>query len=74
MCIRDRIGTTPVKAEAAKKEESKSAIKKAEIAAAKDDAKVKKKTEKKAHEEAKYAATKASVEARNCLLYTSRCV
>lgn len=62
--VQAKIGTTPVKAEAAKKEESKAAIKNAEIAAAKDDAKVKKKTEKKAHEEAKYAATKASVEAR----------
>lgn len=56
--------TTPVKAEAAKKEESKAAIKNAEIAAAKDDAKAKKKAEKKAHEEAKYAASKARIEAR----------
>lgn len=62
--VQAKIGTTPVKAEAAKKEESKAAIKNAEIAAAKDDAKVKKKAEKKAHEEAKYAASKASIEAR----------
>lgn len=62
--VRAKIGTTPVKAEAAKKEESKAAIKNAEIAAAKDDAKAKKKAEKKAHEEAKYAASKASIEAR----------
>lgn len=59
-----KIGTTPVKAEAAKKEESKAAIKNAEIAAAKDDVKAKKKAEKKAHEEAKYAASKARIEAR----------
>lgn len=62
--VQAKIGTTPVKAEAAKKEESKAAIKNAEIAAAKDDAKAKKKAEKKAHEEAKYAASKARVEAR----------
>lgn len=62
--VQAKIGTTPVKAEAAKKEESKAAIKNAEIAAAKDDAKAKKKAEKKAHEEAKYAASKASIEAR----------
>lgn len=62
--VQAKIGTTPVKAEAAKKEESKAAIKNAEIAAAKDDVKAKKKAEKKAHEEAKYAASKASVEAR----------
>lgn len=62
--IQAKIGTTPVKAEAAKKEESKAAIKNAEIAAAKDDAKAKKKAEKKAHEEAKYAASKARIEAR----------
>lgn len=62
--VRAKIGTTPVKAEAAKKEESKAAIKNAEIAAAKDDVKAKKKAEKKAHEEAKYAASKARVEAR----------
>lgn len=62
--VQAKIGTTPVKAEAAKKEESKSAIKNAEIAAAKDDAKAKKKAEKKAHEEAKYAASKARAEAR----------
>lgn len=60
--VRAKIGTTPVKAEAAKKEESKAAIKNAEIAAAKDDAKAKKKAEKKAHEEAKYAASKARIE------------
>lgn len=61
--VQAKIGTTPVKAEAAKKEESKAAIKNAEIAAAKDDVKAKKKAEKKAHEEAKYAASKARVEA-----------
>ena len=62
--VQAKIGTTPVKAEAAKKEESKAAIKNAEIAAAKDDAKAKKKAEKEAHEEAKYAASKARIEAR----------
>ena len=62
--VQAKIGTTPVKAEAAKKEESKTAIKNAEIAAAKDDAKAKKKAEKKAREEAKYAASKARIEAR----------
>lgn len=62
--VQAKIGTTPVKAEAAKKEESKAAIKNAEIDAAKDDAKAKKKAEKKAHEEAKYAASKARIEAR----------
>lgn len=62
--VQAKIGTTPVKAEAAKKEESKTAVKNAEIAAAKDDAKAKKKAEKKAHEEAKYAASKARIEAR----------
>ena len=62
--VQAKIGTTPVKAEAAKKEESKTAIKNAEIAAVKDDAKAKKKAEKKAHEEAKYAASKARIEAR----------
>lgn len=62
--VQAKIGTTPVKAEAAKKEESKAAVKNAEIAAAKDDAKAKKKAKKKAHEEAKYAASKARVEAR----------
>ena len=62
--VQAKIGTAPVKAEAAKKEESKAAIKNAEIAAAKDDAKAKKKAEKKAHEEAKYAASKARIEAR----------
>lgn len=62
--VQAKIGTTPVKAEAAKKEESKAAIKNAEIAAAKDDAKAKKKAEKKAHEEAKYAASKARIEVR----------
>lgn len=54
--VQAKIGTTPVKAEAAKKEESKAAVKNAEIAAAKDDAKAKKKAEKKAHEEAKKAS------------------
>nr|DAU52380.1 MAG TPA: hypothetical protein [Crassvirales sp.] len=63
--VQAKIGTTPVKAEAAKKEESKAAVKNTEIAAAKDDAKAKKKAEKKAHEEAKYAASKARAEARN---------
>lgn len=62
--VQAKMGTTPVKAEAAKKEESKAAVKNTEIAAAKDDAKAKKKAEKKAHEEAKYAASKARVEAR----------
>ena len=62
--VQAKIGTTPVKAEAAKKEESKAAVKNAEIAAAKDDAKAKKKAEKKAHEEAKYAASKARIDAR----------
>lgn len=62
--VQAKIGTTPVKAEAAKKEESKAAVKNAEIAAAKDDAKAKKKAEKKAHEEAKYVASKARIEAR----------
>ena len=62
--VQAKIGTTPVKAEAAKKEESKAAVKNAEIAAAKDDAKAKKKAEKKAHEEAKYAASNARIEAR----------
>ena len=62
--VQAKIGTTPVKAEAAKKEESKAAVKNTEIAAAKDDDKAKKKAEKKAHEEAKYAASKARIEAR----------
>lgn len=62
--VQAKIETTPVKAEAAKKEESKAAIKNAEIAATKDDVKAKKKAEKKAHEEAKYAASKARIEAR----------
>lgn len=62
--VQAKIRITPVKAEAAKKEESKAAVKNTEIAAAKDDAKAKKKAEKKAHEEAKYAASKARVEAR----------
>lgn len=62
--VQAKIGTTPVKAEAAKKEESKAAVKNTEIAAAKDDAKARKKAEKKAHEEAKYAASKARIEAR----------
>lgn len=62
--VQAKIGTTPVKAEAAKKEESKAAIKNAEIAAAKDDVKAKKKAEKKAHEEAKYAASTRALEAR----------
>ena len=62
--VQAKIGTTPVKAEAAKKEESKAAVKNAEVDAAKDDAKAKKKAEKKAHEKAKYAASKARIEAR----------
>ena len=62
--VQAKIGTTPVKTEAAKKEESKAAVKNTEIAAAKDDAKAKKKAEKKAHEEAKYAASRARIEAR----------
>ena len=62
--VQAKIGTTPVKAEAAKKEESKAAVKNTEIAAAKDDAKAKKKAKKKAREEAKYAASKARIEAR----------
>lgn len=62
--VQAKIGTTPVETEAAKKEESKAAVKNTEIAAAKDDAKAKKKAEKKAHEEAKYAASKARIEAR----------
>lgn len=62
--VQAKIGTTPVKAEAAKKEESKAAVKNTEIAAAKDDVKAKKKAEKKAHEEVKYAASKARIEAR----------
>lgn len=79
--VQAKIGTTPVKAEAAKKEESKAAIKNAEIAAAKDDAKAKKKAEKKAHEEAKYAASKARIQeerrnvamARHIASITRRC-
>lgn len=51
--VQAKIGTTPVKAEAAKKEESKAAVKNTEIAAAKDDAKAKKKAEKKASEPVK---------------------
>ena len=48
--VQAKIGTTPVKAEAAKKEESKAAVKNTEIAAAKDDAKAIKKAEKKVKE------------------------
>ena len=62
--VQAKIGTTPVKAEAAKKEESKAAVKNTEIAAAKDDAKAMKKAKKKTHEEAKYAVSKARIEAR----------
>ena len=62
--VHAKIDNTPVKAEAAKKEESKAAVKNAEIDAAKDDAKANKKAKKKAHEEAKYAASKARIEAR----------
>ena len=59
-----KIDNTPVKTEGAKKEESVAPVKNVEIAAAKDDVKAKKKAEKKAHEEAKYAASKARIEAR----------
>lgn len=63
--VHAKIDNTPVKTEGAKKEESVAPVKNVEIAAAKDDAKAKKKAEKKAHEEAKYAASKARIEARN---------
>lgn len=63
--VRAKIDNTPVKTEGAKKEESVAPAKNIEIAAAKDDVKAKKKAEKKAHEEAKYAASKARIEARN---------
>ena len=63
--VHAKIDNTPVKTEAAKKEESVAPTKNTEIAAAKDDAKAKKNAEKKAHEEAKYAASKARIEARN---------
>lgn len=63
--VHAKIDNTPVKTEGAKKEESVAPAKNIEIAAAKDDIKAKKKAEKKAHEEAKYAASKARIEARN---------
>lgn len=44
--VHAKIGNTPVKAEAAKKEESKAAVKNTEIAAAKDDVKAMKKAKK----------------------------
>lgn len=62
--VQAKIGTTPVKAEAAKKEESKAAIKNAEIAAAKDDVKAKKKAEKKAHKEKASEPVKITLEDR----------
>ena len=62
--VHAKIDNTPVKTEGAKKEESVAPAKNTEIAAAKDDVKAKKKAEKKAHEEAKYAASKARIEAR----------
>lgn len=62
--VHAKIDNTPVKTEGAKKEESVAPVKNVEIAAAKDDVKAKKKAEKKAHEEAKYAASKARIEAR----------
>ena len=54
--VHAKINNTPVKAEGAKKEESK--------APTKEELKAKKKAEKKAKEEAKYAASKARIEAR----------
>ena len=65
--VHAKIDNTPVKTEGAKKEESVAPTKNTEIAAAKDDVKAKKKAEKKAHEEAKYAASKARIEARKAL-------
>ena len=62
--VHAKINNTPVKTEGAKKEESVAPTKNTEIAAAKDDVKAKKKAEKKAHEEDKYAASKARIEAR----------
>ena len=62
--VHAKINNTPVKTEGAKKEESVAPTKNTEIAAAKDDVKAKKKAEKKAHEEAKYAASKTRIEAR----------
>lgn len=77
--VHAKIDNTPVKAEAAKKEESKAATTK-ELRAAKRKARAnlrmktnpngggsldKYKDAKKAHEEAKYAASKARIEARN---------
>lgn len=62
--VHAKIDNTPVKTEGAKKEESVAPTKNTEIAAAKDDVKAKKKAEKKAHEEAKYAASKDRIEAR----------
>lgn len=62
--VQAKIGTTPVKAEAAKKEESKAAntIKIVQEHFVTDNERVKKRAEK---EKAKYAASKARVEARN---------
>lgn len=54
--VQAKINTTPVKAEGTKKEESK--------VPTKEDIKAKKKAEKKAHEEAKYAESKKRIEAR----------
>lgn len=62
--VQAKMRTTPVKAEAAKKEESKAAVKNAEIAAAKDDAKAKKKAEKKAHKEKTSDPVKITLEDR----------
>lgn len=73
--VQAKIGTTPVKAEAAKKEESKAANTKeniekrraADVEKAKKNAELKaaKKKAKAEKEQAKYAASKARVEARN---------
>lgn len=62
--VQAKIGTTPVKAEAAKKEESKAAntIKIVQEHFVTDNERAKKRAEK---EKAKYAASKARVEARN---------
>lgn len=62
--VQAKIGTTPVKAEAAKKEESKAAntTKIVQEHFVTDNERVKKRAEK---EKAKYAASKARVEARN---------
>ena len=62
--VQAKIGTTPVKAEAAKKEESKAAntTKVVQEHFVTDNERVKKRAEK---EKAKYAASKARIEARN---------